>query len=163
MNKATPHQHGHEAQHRLLTGGRRHSEQPRLKPRYASESPTTLTRRTQIGTLILWRRPRRSCSTNSRRSRIGIGQSLGAELARRVALAPHDLPQDDLVAAADRLFTELDRRERPEWHRRAGARSGWWTSAWQWACSTRRISSPFRTPSWAARWETRRCSMCARW
>lgn len=40
---------------------------------------------------------------------------LMAELARRVALAPHDLPQDeDLVAAADRLFTELDRREQPE-------------------------------------------------
>ena len=38
-----------------------------------------------------------------------------AELARRVALAPHDLPQDDdLVAAADRLFSELDRRERSE-------------------------------------------------
>jgi len=38
-----------------------------------------------------------------------------AELARRVALAPHDLPQDDdLVAAADHLFTELDRREPPE-------------------------------------------------
>ena len=38
-----------------------------------------------------------------------------AELARRVALAPHDLPEDDdLVAAADRLFTELDRREQPE-------------------------------------------------
>lgn len=36
---------------------------------------------------------------------------LVAELARRVALAPHD---DDLVAAADRLVTELDRRERPE-------------------------------------------------
>lgn len=40
---------------------------------------------------------------------------LVAELARRVALAPHDLPQDeDFVAAADRLFTELDRREQPE-------------------------------------------------
>jgi len=40
---------------------------------------------------------------------------LVAELARRVALAAHDLPQDDdLVAAADRLFTELDRREQPE-------------------------------------------------
>ena len=40
---------------------------------------------------------------------------LVAELARRVALAPHDLPQDsDLVAAADRLFAELDRREQPE-------------------------------------------------
>ena len=40
---------------------------------------------------------------------------LVAELARRVALAPHDLPQDeDLVAAAARLFTDLDRRERPE-------------------------------------------------
>ena len=38
-----------------------------------------------------------------------------AELARRVALAPHDLPEDDdLVAAADRLFTELDRREPSE-------------------------------------------------
>ena len=40
---------------------------------------------------------------------------LVAELARRVALAPHDLPKDeDFVAAADRLFTELDRREQPE-------------------------------------------------
>ena len=40
---------------------------------------------------------------------------LVAELARRVALAPHDLPQDeDLIAAADQLFTELDRREQPE-------------------------------------------------
>jgi len=40
---------------------------------------------------------------------------LVAELARRVALAPHDLPHDDdLVAAADHLFTELDRREPPE-------------------------------------------------
>jgi len=40
---------------------------------------------------------------------------LVAELARRVALTPHDLPQDDdLVAAADHLFTELDRRESPE-------------------------------------------------
>ena len=38
-----------------------------------------------------------------------------AELARRVALAHHDLPQDeDFAAAADRLFTELDRREPPE-------------------------------------------------
>ena len=38
-----------------------------------------------------------------------------AELARRVALAPHDVPDDnDLVAAADRLFTELDRGERSE-------------------------------------------------
>jgi hypothetical protein len=35
-----------------------------------------------------------------------------AELLRRVALAPHDLPDpDDLTAAADRLFAELDRRE----------------------------------------------------
>ena len=35
-----------------------------------------------------------------------------AELLRRVAFAPHDLPDDDdLSAAADRLFTELDRRE----------------------------------------------------
>lgn len=37
------------------------------------------------------------------------------ELMRRVALAPHDLPKDeDLVAAADHLFTELDRREQSE-------------------------------------------------
>jgi hypothetical protein len=37
------------------------------------------------------------------------------ELARRVALAPHDLPtDDDLVASADRVFVELDRREQPE-------------------------------------------------
>jgi hypothetical protein len=35
-----------------------------------------------------------------------------AELLRRVALAPHDLPDDeDLIAAADRLFAELDRDE----------------------------------------------------
>jgi hypothetical protein len=40
---------------------------------------------------------------------------LFAELARRVALAPHDVPRDDdLVAIADHLFTELDRREPPE-------------------------------------------------
>ncbi len=35
-----------------------------------------------------------------------------AALLRRTALAPHDLPTDeDLVITADRLFTELDRRE----------------------------------------------------
>ena len=35
-----------------------------------------------------------------------------AELLRRVALAPHELPDaDDLTAAADRLFVEFDRRE----------------------------------------------------
>jgi hypothetical protein len=40
---------------------------------------------------------------------------LVAELARRVALSPHDTPRDDdLVAAADRLFVELDHREQPE-------------------------------------------------
>ena len=40
---------------------------------------------------------------------------LVAELARRVALSPHDAPRDeDLVAAADRLFVELDRREPSE-------------------------------------------------
>ena len=40
---------------------------------------------------------------------------LVAELARLVALAPHDLPKDeDLVAAADHIFTQLDRREQPE-------------------------------------------------
>jgi hypothetical protein len=34
-----------------------------------------------------------------------------AELIRRVALAPHDVPDaDDLTAAAD-LFADLDRRE----------------------------------------------------
>jgi hypothetical protein len=38
-----------------------------------------------------------------------------AELLRRVALAPHDLPDsDDLTAAADRLFSELDRREQSQ-------------------------------------------------
>jgi hypothetical protein len=37
---------------------------------------------------------------------------LVAELARRVALSPHDAPADeDLLAAADHLFVELDRRE----------------------------------------------------
>jgi hypothetical protein len=40
---------------------------------------------------------------------------LVAELARRVALAPHDLPDnEDLLAAADRLLSELDRREQSE-------------------------------------------------
>jgi hypothetical protein len=40
---------------------------------------------------------------------------LVAELSRRVALAPHDLPTDeDLVASADHLFVELDRREPPQ-------------------------------------------------
>jgi hypothetical protein len=35
-----------------------------------------------------------------------------AELLRRVALAPHDLPdRDDLVSAADQIFLQLDRRE----------------------------------------------------
>ena len=38
-----------------------------------------------------------------------------AELARRVAHAPHDLPKDDdLLAAADHLFAALDRREQAE-------------------------------------------------
>lgn len=42
----------------------------------------------------------------------GERSELVVELAPRVALAPHDLPQDDdLVATADRLFSELDRRE----------------------------------------------------
>jgi hypothetical protein len=40
---------------------------------------------------------------------------LVAELTRKIALAPHDLPSDtDFVAAADRLFSELDRRESSE-------------------------------------------------
>jgi hypothetical protein len=38
-----------------------------------------------------------------------------AELLRRIALASHDLPDDeDLTAAADRLFIELDRREQSQ-------------------------------------------------
>jgi hypothetical protein len=37
------------------------------------------------------------------------------ELLRRVALAPHDLPDpDDLVSAADQIFLELDRREQSQ-------------------------------------------------
>ena len=37
---------------------------------------------------------------------------LVAELLRRTAFAPHDLPQDDdLIAAANRLFVDLDRHE----------------------------------------------------
>jgi len=45
----------------------------------------------------------------------GDRSELVAELVRRVGLAPHDLPQDDdLVAAADRLFVDLDRREQSE-------------------------------------------------
>ena len=36
-----------------------------------------------------------------------------AELLRRARSEPHDLPNDqDLVAAADHLFQDLDRRER---------------------------------------------------
>ena len=38
-----------------------------------------------------------------------------SELARRVGLSLHALPRDeDLLAAADQLFIELDRRESPE-------------------------------------------------
>ncbi len=38
---------------------------------------------------------------------------LVAEIARRVAHAPHDVPSDeDLIAAADELFGDLDHRER---------------------------------------------------
>lgn len=38
-----------------------------------------------------------------------------AELMRRIALVPHDLPDArDLSAAADRLFVELDRREQSQ-------------------------------------------------
>ena len=36
-----------------------------------------------------------------------------AELLRRATSEPHDLPNDqDLIATADRLFQDLDRRER---------------------------------------------------
>ena len=39
-------------------------------------------------------------------------QELLAALLRRAAFEPHDLPSDDdLVAAADHVFLELDRRE----------------------------------------------------
>jgi hypothetical protein len=38
-----------------------------------------------------------------------------AELLRREALAPHDVPDaEELTATADRLFVELDRREQPQ-------------------------------------------------
>jgi hypothetical protein len=38
-----------------------------------------------------------------------------AELLRRAKSEPHDLPDDqDLTAAADRLFQDLDRREREQ-------------------------------------------------
>jgi hypothetical protein len=36
-----------------------------------------------------------------------------AELLRRVAATPHDLPDEDLVTAANQLFLELDRRDQP--------------------------------------------------
>jgi cytosine/adenosine deaminase-related metal-dependent hydrolase len=43
----------------------------------------------------------------------GERAALLTELARRVALAPHDGPSDeDLLRAADELFRDLDRRER---------------------------------------------------
>jgi hypothetical protein len=39
-------------------------------------------------------------------------QELIAELLRRARTAPHDLPTDeDLVAAADAVFRDLDQRE----------------------------------------------------
>ena len=42
----------------------------------------------------------------------GERSEIVAELARRVAQAPHDIPNDeDLLVAADRLFNELDRNE----------------------------------------------------
>lgn len=35
------------------------------------------------------------------------------ELARRVAFTPHDAPSDeDLISAAEQVFSDLDRRER---------------------------------------------------
>jgi hypothetical protein len=37
-----------------------------------------------------------------------------AELLRRLALAPHDLPDPDDVTAADRLFVALDRHEQSQ-------------------------------------------------
>jgi hypothetical protein len=38
-----------------------------------------------------------------------------AELSRRAALGAHDLPtDDDLTAAANRVFSGLDRGEQPE-------------------------------------------------
>jgi hypothetical protein len=41
--------------------------------------------------------------------------SLSAELVRRLAWGPYDLPHDDdLDAAADRLFVEADRPEPSE-------------------------------------------------
>lgn len=37
-----------------------------------------------------------------------------SELARRVALAPHEVPSDeDLISAADQLFRDFDCREPP--------------------------------------------------
>jgi len=40
-------------------------------------------------------------------------QEVLVELLRRAQSEPHDLPDDqDLTAAADRLFQDLDRRER---------------------------------------------------
>ena len=44
-----------------------------------------------------------------------IRSEVVAELVRRAAFAPHDLSTDtDLVAAADHLFLELDRRDQPQ-------------------------------------------------
>lgn len=42
----------------------------------------------------------------------GDRQEVLAELLRRAKSEPHDLPDDqDLTAAADRVFQDLDRRE----------------------------------------------------
>lgn len=41
--------------------------------------------------------------------------ALVTELARRVAASPHDLPADsDMVAVAEQVFLELDRREQDQ-------------------------------------------------
>ena len=41
--------------------------------------------------------------------------ALVAELARRVAASPHDLPDEpELIAIADQVFVALDRREQDQ-------------------------------------------------
>jgi len=53
-----------------------------------------------------------------------------AELLRRAAAGPHDLPTErDLTAAADLVFQDIDRREQQRCERRSEARCGWSISA----------------------------------
>ena len=75
------------------------------------DSPEHLTARSQDATLTMTQTARKVLADFDQLAESEQATVL-AELLRRAALGPHDLPKDaDLSAAADRLFVELDRRE----------------------------------------------------